>query len=330
MDTNTQGNTNLKINTNHKTNFMKVMEFNRAFDMVSNEPQEYSCYYEDSNKNIHFDPLKNCRTNIFVNSPSTIALRLDLIKEELDELNVAINENDIIEQRDACADILYVVYGMCDILGISIDDYFSSKAEKHVLKYNSENSNSYINSNNYIEKMVELTKNGSIKITNYNYIKAFKNEFLGFYMNSVTNEELLLLIKNNLQLNYMNLELNTILKISDNHTITTKFENISYNLYNLLCWTYMMTIFLGVNADEDFSIVHDSNMSKLCDSEQDASDTVNDYELKYKAGKSPYDSPYYYYLPNLNKWIVKNLSSGKALKNIKYKKVCFANSRFVF
>ena len=41
MDTKTQVNTKTKINTNHKTNFMKVMEFNRAFDMVSKEPKEY-------------------------------------------------------------------------------------------------------------------------------------------------------------------------------------------------------------------------------------------------------------------------------------------------
>ena len=45
--------------------------------------------------------------------------------------------------------------------------------------------------------------------------------------------------------------------------------------------------------------------------------------LKFKNGNSPYDSPYYYELPELNKWIVKNKSTGKALKNIKYKEVSF-------
>ena len=64
-------------------------------------------------------------------------------------------------------------------------------------------------------------------------------------------------------------------------------------------------------------------MSKLCDTEQDAKDTIVDYINKYNAGKSPYDSPYYYELPELKKWIVKNKSSGKALKNIKYKAVEF-------
>ena len=30
-----------------KTNFNKVMEFNRAFDMVPQEPSDYSCFIED-------------------------------------------------------------------------------------------------------------------------------------------------------------------------------------------------------------------------------------------------------------------------------------------
>jgi hypothetical protein len=64
-------------------------------------------------------------------------------------------------------------------------------------------------------------------------------------------------------------------------------------------------------------------LSKLCDTEEDAQATVDDYESKFKAGKSPYDSPYYYALPELGKWIIKNKSTGKALKNIKYCKVAF-------
>ena len=87
---------------------------------------------------------------------------------------------------------------------------------------------------------------------------------------------------------------------------------------------------IGTNADNDFAIVHDSNMSKLCSTEADAIATVEDYKQKYELKTSPYDSPYYYYLPKLNKWIVKNLSTGKALKNIKYKKVEFTNLRFIF
>ena len=291
-----------------KTNFNKVMEFNRAFDMVEAEPSEYMCFVEDSRGNIKYNPLKYIRKNIFKDLPNIIKLRCDLIKEEIGELNDAILQNDLIEQRDACADILYVVYGMADVLGISIDDLF--------------------------------TNNNSITISNFNKVKLIKNEILGFDISRKSNEELISFINVNLNKIYLELESNCIIKdfdYSSDETITNKFKLVADNLYSLLKWTYLMTFVIGADADEDFAIVHNSNMSKLCENEDDAKATVEDYKIKYIAGTSPYDSPYYYYLNGLDKWIVKNLSTGKALKNIKYKKVCFTTNtntytynRFVF
>ena len=118
--------------------------------------------------------------------------------------------------------------------------------------------------------------------------------------------------------------------IFDNHNNSTysiekKIVIVSQYIYNLLKYTYLLANMYNIDADSDFAIIHESNMSKLCDTEQDAKDTVADYEIKYKNGKSPYDTPYYYELPELKKWIVKNKSSGKALKNINYKEVSFDN-----
>jgi len=310
--------------TKFLSNFNKVMIFNRAFDMVDQEPKEYSCYVEDSDGKIRYNPYKYCRTTIFANETNTsnkgnkgniVKLRLDLIKEELDELNDAINDKDIIEQRDACADILYVVYGMADVLGISIDDIFSSKMQEF-------NSGSSLDS-------------GSSFVSNFNKIQNNQTAFIDIDIQSKTTVELVEFINRKLINSYKELESNSLKtdEINNNNSIesiNSKFINIANNLYDLLSWTYMMTLAIGVNADSDFDIVHNSNMSKLCDTEADAIATVQDYEAKYRAGSSPYDSPYYYYLPNLEKWIIKNLSTGKALKNIKYKKVCFANPRFVF
>ena len=315
---------------NFKTNFSKVMEFNRAFDMVSEEPYEYSCYEEDSKGNIKYNPFKNIRKDIFISSPSTIKLRLALIKEELDELNDAIIQNDIIEQRDACADILYVVYGMADVLGIAIDDYFNNKLQSSLEYYINQNLN-----NDFIEKSKLITtnyvnSNNLQKISNFNKIKYVTNEMLGFNISGKTKIELIEIVKNNLYKAYSELESNCYDEFTNEYSINYRFELVANNIYDLLRWTYIMTIVIGVDADADFSIVHDSNMSKLCDTKEDAIKTVADYKIKYIAGISPYDSPYYYYLPNLHKWIVKNLSTGKALKNIYYKKVSFANSRFVF
>ena len=309
-----------------KTNFKKVMEFNRAFDMVPLEPSEYFGFIEDSNGNIQIDPLKYVRKTIFDDSPATIKLRLDLIKEEIEELNDAILQKDIIEQRDACADILYVVYGMADVLGFDIDNIFISKIKCKIGDNMSNKCNNELN--NYISKFTDLNNSSNI-ISNFNYIKTFSTDFLGFEICSKDNRYMSEFVINKLQTIYKELEELCIDNINNINNID-KFKNVSNNLYNLLSWTYIMTLVLGVNADNDFDIVHNSNMSKLCSTEDDAKATVSDYELKYKSGTSPYDSPYYYYLPKLNKWIVKNLSSGKALKNIKYKAVSFTNQRFVF
>lgn len=106
--------------------------------------------------------------------------------------------------------------------------------------------------------------------------------------------------------------------IKDNNT-----GEVRDAIADILYVVYGMAQSFGINADEDFNIVHESNMSKLCKSEQEAIDTVKDYKIKYENGKSPYDSPYYYKNKNGDLYIVKNKSTGKVLKCINYKKVKF-------
>lgn len=94
-------------------------------------------------------------------------------------------------------------------------------------------------------------------------------------------------------------------------------------LSDLLYVVYGMQYRLGINSDEDFDIVHNSNMSKLCNNEEEAQKTVDTYKNKYNNGESPYDTPYYQKLNGLQKWVIKNKSTGKVLKNINYTKVKF-------
>jgi len=54
----------------------------------------------------------------------TVALRYDLIKEELDELKEAMGDKDLVEVADALADLLYVVYGAGAAFGINLDACF--------------------------------------------------------------------------------------------------------------------------------------------------------------------------------------------------------------
>ena len=155
-----------------QTNYQKVHEFNTMNNV---------------------ERLNKHNPNVFGENPALVKFRMDLIREEMKELEEAVAEGDYVETRDALADILYVVYGMQDCLGI--------------------------------------------------------------------------------------------------------------------------------NGDEDFELVHDSNMSKACNDEEEAMKTVADYEEKYANGTSKYDSPYYYYSEEANKWVIKNKNTGKVLKSINYKPV---------
>ena len=51
-------------------------------------------------------------------------LRIDLIKEELEELTEAMKNKDLLEVADALTDILYVTYGAGHAFGIDLDKCF--------------------------------------------------------------------------------------------------------------------------------------------------------------------------------------------------------------
>ena len=65
-----------------------------------------------------------------------IQLRYNLIKEELDELSLAIKEKDIIEVADALTDLLYVVYGAGHAFGIDLDKCFAEVQRSNLSKLN--------------------------------------------------------------------------------------------------------------------------------------------------------------------------------------------------
>lgn len=86
------------------TNFEKVRdEFNVAFGVKQNS---------------------EIQKDLFDTDPKLVNYRLSLINEEVQELNDAIKNKDIIETIDGLTDILYVVYGMYTALGINADDAY--------------------------------------------------------------------------------------------------------------------------------------------------------------------------------------------------------------
>ena len=91
------------------TNFQKVKNFMMAFGQeVKSEPAF-------SNEKIN-------------------KLRYNLIKEELGELKIAINNKDLLEVADALTDILYVTYGAGAAFGLDLDACFNEVHNSNMSK----------------------------------------------------------------------------------------------------------------------------------------------------------------------------------------------------
>ena len=94
----------------------------------------------------NFDDVKNfmeiygqeVKTKSSFPNEKIVQLRYDLIKEELDELSVAIKDKDIVEVADALTDLLYVVYGAGHSFGIDLDKCFAEVQRSNMSKLNTD------------------------------------------------------------------------------------------------------------------------------------------------------------------------------------------------
>lgn len=101
------------------TNFEKVGEFMEAMDQqVLYDPQ-----FPDGESNTDEKGLR-----------PIAKLRIDLIREEFDELRTAIVDDDIVGIADALTDILYVVYGAGHAFGIDLDACFEEVHASNMTK----------------------------------------------------------------------------------------------------------------------------------------------------------------------------------------------------
>jgi predicted HAD superfamily Cof-like phosphohydrolase len=92
-------------------------------------------------------------------------------------------------------------------------------------------------------------------------------------------------------------------------------------LGDILVVAYGMAYRLGYNADEVYDLIHKSNMSKFCSTEEEAQATVAKYEREFQDGTSPYATPAYRQSKDKTRWIVYNKDTGKILKNMNYRAV---------
>ena len=91
-------------------------------------------------------------------------LRLDLIREELDELTQAMDNKDLLEVADALTDILYVTYGAGHAFGINLDKCFDEVQNSNMSKLGDDGKPIY-------------NENGKV-MKGPNYFKPNLNQFL--------------------------------------------------------------------------------------------------------------------------------------------------------
>ena len=77
---------------------------------------------------------QNVKQSSSFSSEKINALRVSLIKEELNELIEAINKKDLVEVADALTDILYVTYGAGHAFGINLDECFEEVQNSNMSK----------------------------------------------------------------------------------------------------------------------------------------------------------------------------------------------------
>jgi len=79
-----------------------------------------------------------------------------------------------------------------------------------------------------------------------------------------------------------------------------------------------MSARLGINMDKVFNMVHDNNMTKFCETEEEAQQSVQKY---LNDPNSEFKTPAYRKAANNIHWVVYNESTRKVLKSLNYEPV---------
>ena len=267
------------------TNFLKVKEFNEVFG----------------------HPAPNTKQkDIFETQPTVVKLRNNLINEEFSELLEAFQDKNLVEIVDALSDILYVAYGLQVVYGVDGDQQFRINLQAKIDAQNETG-----------DEQISLDPKAK---TNFQLTRSFCSRFFGDLIIGAENckpstffcedDTRRLTVFNTFILDFEN-ELNYLAKATD----SCDFDSVISTTSNLIYLTYVLGLLFGVDLDVGVDLVHKSNMSKLCVSEEEANKTVEWYLTNEKR----YDTPKF--RQNSKGFVIFNASTGKILKNINYKPV---------
>lgn len=212
-----------------------------------------------------------------------VSLRFKLIQEEFKELCDAKN---ITEQLDAIGDLLYVVYGAGASFGFNLDTAFND----YCLQKFSSNLFSSANCNHNNET---------------NFFKTLK-------LCAVNN---IILSTQHPEPSFIQVKLNNQIRKFSHALLmcdTLKVQNI---LVRMLFTLYSVGYYCNYNINKLFAEIHKSNMSKICNDEDVAIETVQWY---LDDERKRYSEPTYDFIPNSDQCVVFDKTTNKRLKSVYY------------
>jgi predicted HAD superfamily Cof-like phosphohydrolase len=357
-------------------------------ETVAPSLSNFKCVTEEFMKNFGQKVFDTPQVHIFDTDPKTVDLRLKLIEEEVNELEAAMKDKDMVETIDALGDILYVVYGAGGAFGIDLNQAFDLIHKSNMTKL--------CKTEDEAKETVQWYKDNYTPGGKYPYDSPeYKLSPDGKYFvpfNASTGKVLK-------SVNYSPVNFDSILDSAPNDCASkgvsaaaeldtsvcdsvtseaTNFEKVTEefmkNFGQEVFDTPQMNIFdaspkvvdlrlkliqeetkeladamkakdmvetidalgdilyvvygaggaFGVDLDKAFDLIHTSNMTKLCKTEDEAKETVQWYKENYTPnGKYPYDSPDYRLSPDGKYFVPFNSSTGKILKSINYSPVKF-------
>ena len=261
------------------TNFQKVIDFNRCFGHFISDTEYH---------------------NVFTEKPDLVKLKYSLINEEVEELTEAHENNDFVEIIDALSDIKYVLYGMACAFGIDMDKIFKQNIKEKL-------------------ELADPSQMFNLYQSNYQLVKTLRNCWFK------KADKVKIIVNKDTLKTYKHLLEPTLTKIKEcnqqlqNEINDHSLSGVSQELCSLLFSVNTYGILIDINLDESFDIVHESNMTKICETEDLAIETVNWY-LK---NDSRYKSPGYF--KNDFGYVIHNKDTGKVLKSKKYTPADFSS-----
>lgn len=247
-------------------------------------------------------------------------LRVALIMEEVGELLDASKKKDYIEIIDALSDILYVTYGAGASFGMDLNQ---SVIDRMIQKGMCDSETIKDKTNfEFIREIVKRKwKEGGINVKEVIDYDAMSNE-------GITKTMLFPIYRWTKQL--------------EERVNNRDFEGVKHTLTKIIAMVYAVGARYGINIDESYDIVHSSNMTKFCKTEDLAQKTVESYRQKYQKlkeehncpeseeevkkwqddliaqGVNVYDSANYRKSSDGKYFVVFNESTNKILKSIEY------------